>query len=47
VFFLNSEVPRPSLEFIIRAQGGQVYWDGLDESINIDSPIITHVVTDR
>lgn len=47
VFFLNSEVPRPSLEFIIRSQGGEVYWDGLDNNINIDSAVITHVVTDR
>lgn len=47
MFFLNSEVPRPSLEYIIRAQGGQVYWDGLDLNVNIESPIITHVVTDR
>lgn len=40
-------MPRQSLEYIIRAQGGQVYWDGLDNSVNIDSEIVTHVITDR
>ena len=47
VFFLNSEVPRYSLEFVIRAAGGEVFWDGLDEAVTIDSPRVTHVVTDR
>ena len=47
VFFLNSEVPRYSLEFVIRAAGGEVYWEGLDAGVNIDSVVVTHVVTDR
>ena len=31
VFFLSSEVPRYSLEFVILCMGGKVFWAG-DES---------------
>jgi pescadillo len=50
VFYLSREVPRYSLEFIIRTFGGQVGWD---ETCGIGSPFnemddrITHHVVDR
>lgn len=46
-FFLNREVPRISLEFIILSFGGEVYWEDDGSEINEDSPQITHFVTDR
>ncbi|KAJ3634468.1 hypothetical protein Zmor_016464 [Zophobas morio] len=44
-FFLGREVPRESLEFVIRSCGGVVSWEGLtyDEA----DPSITHHVVDR
>jgi len=44
-FFLSREVPRDSIEFVVKAFGGKVGWDGsgLDES----DTSITHQVTDR
>mmetsp|Transcript_46332 Transcript_46332/g.53694 ORF Transcript_46332/g.53694 Transcript_46332/m.53694 type:complete len:539 (+) Transcript_46332:19-1635(+) len=45
VFFLNREVPKYSLEFVIQAFGGEVLWD--TDDVNIDDERITHVVTDR
>lgn len=47
VFFLNREVPRQSLEFVILCFEGEVYWDGDGSDIKEDSPKITHFVTDR
>ncbi len=47
VFFLSREVPRYSLEFVILSFGGKCYWDGSDATVNFDSPIITHFITDR
>jgi pescadillo protein len=50
VFYLSREVPRHSLEFIIRACGGQVGWDptcGGGSTIKEDDPRITHHIVDR
>ncbi|CAG8751611.1 16431_t:CDS:2, partial [Dentiscutata erythropus] len=50
VFYLSREVPRYSLEFIIRAFGGQVGWDA---TLGVGSPFtesddrITHHIIDR
>lgn len=49
-FFLNREVPRYSLEFVIRAFGGQVGWDetlGAGSPFTINDPCITHHILDR
>lgn len=32
---------------MIQAAGGEVYWEGLDSNVNIESVIVTHVITDR
>jgi pescadillo protein len=45
VFFLGREVPRENIEFIVRAFGGQVSWDG--GSIPETSNLITHQIIDR
>lgn len=42
-FFLNREVPRESLTFVIRSFGGEVLWDDNQES----DPTITHHIVDR
>jgi pescadillo protein len=51
VFFLSREVPRYSLEFVIRAFGGRVSWEGIgDEGCGeyaADSKSITHHIVDR
>jgi pescadillo protein len=50
VFYLSREVPRYSLEFIIRAFGGQVGWDetcGIGSPFNESDDSITHHVVDR
>ena len=47
VFYLSTEVPRQSLEFLILAFGGQVYWTGDESGVAYDSPQITHFITDR
>ena len=47
VFYLNREVPRNSLEFIILACGGTVGWDGGESPISQDDPSITHEIVDR
>lgn len=46
-FFLNREVPRTSLEFVILSFGGEVYWEDDGSSIQEDSAQITHFITDR
>ena len=49
-FFLAREVPRYSLEFVIRAFGGQVSWDpilGGGSPLLESDPAITHHVCDR
>lgn len=45
VIWLSREVPRENIEFLIRAFGGQVAWDGC--SIEEDSATITHHIVDR
>ena len=48
--FLNREVPRESLVFMIRAFGGQVSWDSNvapGATFNEDDPKITHQICDR
>ncbi|EGR30982.1 pescadillo family protein, putative [Ichthyophthirius multifiliis] len=48
VFFLSTEVPRLSLEFVILAFGGKVSWSGCESfPITQDDPQITHFITDR
>ncbi|CAG8494263.1 7711_t:CDS:2 [Acaulospora colombiana] len=50
IIYLSREVPRYSLEFVIRAFGGQVGWD---DTVGVGSPFkenddrITHHITDR
>lgn len=49
-FFLNREVPRESLTFVIRSFGGQVSWDkNLFPGATYDEtdPTITHQIVDR
>ncbi|KAI9205545.1 Pescadillo N-terminus-domain-containing protein [Polychytrium aggregatum] len=50
IFWLSREVPRYSLEFVIRACGGQVGWDatsGAGSPFREDDPRITHHIIDR
>ena len=49
-FYLSREVTRPTLEFVIRAFGGQVGWDavlGAGSPYTVDDPQITHHIIDR
>ncbi|KAF0693971.1 Aste57867_15112 [Aphanomyces stellatus] len=46
-FFLSREVPKACLEFVIRAQGGVVGWDGVGSPFNEKSDLITHHIMDR
>ncbi|XP_018335800.1 pescadillo homolog [Agrilus planipennis] len=49
-FFLNREVPREPLVFIIRCFGGEVSWDKnlfVGSTFNEDDETITHQVADR
>ncbi|RHY06171.1 hypothetical protein DYB38_009391 [Aphanomyces astaci] len=46
-FFLSREVPKACLEFVIRAQGGVVGWDGVGSPYSEKSELITHHVMDR
>lgn len=47
VFFLSREVPKESLEFVIRSFGGQVSWDGEHAPYDADDARITHYIIDR
>ncbi|RIA97078.1 Pescadillo N-terminus-domain-containing protein, partial [Glomus cerebriforme] len=50
IFYLSREVPRYSLEFIIRTFGGQVGWDetcGIGSPFNENDDRITHHIVDR
>ena len=47
VFFLNREVPKYSLEFIIPAFGGEFGYDGEESLYTLKSKEITHHVLDR
>ncbi|KRX01530.1 BRCT domain [Pseudocohnilembus persalinus] len=47
VFFLSTEVPKYSLEFVILSFGGQVYWAGDESGVKADDKKITHYITDR
>lgn len=47
VFFLFSEVPRYSLEFVILSFGGKVYWRNENFEYDESHEDITHVITDR
>ncbi|KFV98728.1 Pescadillo, partial [Eurypyga helias] len=49
-FFLNREVPREPLAFIIRCFGGQVSWDKslcIGATYDVRDPSITHQIVDR
>jgi len=46
-FFLAREVPRDSLEFVIRSFGGRVSWSGSLTGEAESSPHITHHIMDR
>lgn len=46
-FFLAREVPRDSLEFVIRSFGGNVSWPGSLTGEPESSPRITHHIMDR
>jgi len=53
-FFLSREVPRYTLEFVIRSFGGQVSWQGMGEDDTVgrgpyaeDDKRITHHIVDR
>lgn len=47
-FFLNREVSKEPLAFVIRNCGGNVSWDGCPQQpFNEDNPIVTHVIMDR
>jgi pescadillo protein len=47
VFWLSREVPRYSLEFVIRACGGRVGYPEETSFVKEDSPLITHQIIDR
>ena len=47
VFFINREVPRNMMVFIIKSFGGEVCWDGDGSPYDADDSRITHVVIDR
>ncbi|KAJ3306462.1 mRNA-binding ribosome synthesis protein nop7 [Kappamyces sp. JEL0829] len=50
VFFISREVPRYSVEFIIKAGGGKCGWDetaGAGSPYTVDDKRITHHITDR
>jgi len=44
-FFLGREVPRESLEFVIKSFGGDCIWDS--PTVNVNDPRITHQIVDR
>ncbi|XP_077153373.1 pescadillo homolog isoform X2 [Ranitomeya variabilis] len=49
-FFLNREVPREALAFVIRCFGGQVSWDSsvcIGSTYDSSDPSITHHIVDR
>ncbi|KGL79623.1 Pescadillo, partial [Tinamus guttatus] len=49
-FFLNREVPREPLAFVIRCFGGQVSWDKsvcIGATYDVSDPSITHQIVDR
>ena len=47
VFFLNREVPRDAMVFIIRAFGGEVCWEGEGSPYDEKDGGVTHHVGDR
>jgi len=36
IFFLSAEVPRYSLEFVILAAGGDVFWSGDESGVDFE-----------
>ncbi|KAM3826366.1 pescadillo homolog isoform 2-T2 [Vipera latastei] len=49
-FFLNREVPREALAFVIRCFGGKVSWDKsvcIGATYEVTDPCITHQIVDR
>uniref|UniRef100_A0A1W7REW4 Pescadillo homolog n=1 Tax=Agkistrodon contortrix contortrix TaxID=8713 RepID=A0A1W7REW4_AGKCO len=49
-FFLNREVPREPLAFVIRCFGGKVSWDKsvcIDATYEVTDPCVTHQIVDR
>ncbi|KAL2913664.1 mRNA-binding ribosome synthesis protein nop7 [Polyrhizophydium stewartii] len=50
VFWLSREVPRYSLEFVVKSFGGQIGWDatsGAGSPFDMSDPRITHHICDR
>jgi pescadillo protein len=47
VFFLNREVPRYSLEFLLPAFGGDYGYEGEESLYSVDSKEVTHHIMDR
>ena len=47
VFFLNREVPRYSLEFLLPAFGGEYGYEGEESLYSVDSKEVTHHIMDR
>ncbi|KAK8803499.1 hypothetical protein WA158_001193 [Blastocystis sp. Blastoise] len=47
VFFICREVPRESVEFIVRCFGGEVGWQGEGSPYSYSDSRITHVIMDR
>ncbi|KAI8048531.1 Pescadillo N-terminus-domain-containing protein [Syncephalis plumigaleata] len=50
IFYLSREVPRNTMEFVIRSCGGQVGWDpilGAGSHINENDDRVTHHISDR
>ncbi|XP_041585054.1 pescadillo homolog isoform X2 [Vulpes vulpes] len=49
-FFLNREVPREALAFVIRSFGGDVSWDKslcIGATYDVTDPCVTHQIVDR
>lgn len=47
VFWLNREVPRYVLEFVLLSFGAQVFWEEDGEEVEMDDARITHIIVDR
>lgn len=45
--FLSREVPRSSLEFVIKSFGGVVGWEGMGSPFSANDEVITHFICDR
>ena len=47
VFFVSREVPRETVELVIRSFGGKMGWEGVSFPFPRDDPSITHEIVDR